>query len=146
MSSLTFLIYALFLLFPSFQPAISVDHCEEINGSDCSTCFLLLVSEAIEGNENQFNIQNTFFPPEKSSPSFVTVHYRFSDSNNTQVWFWSAAFFYMLHPLHVFQFTSLFFSDINLHSSEVFLTLPLNCSEARNDYFRLLTQRVSNSL
>ena len=140
------LIYALFLLFPSFQPAISVDQCEEINGSDCSTCYLLLVSEAIKGNENHYNIQKTFFPPNKSSPSFVTVRYLFSGSNGTNVWFWSAAFFYIFHPLHVFQFTSLFFSDINLHSSEVNLTLPLNCSEASNDYFRLLTQRVSTSL
>ena len=72
----------------------------------------------------------------------MTVYYNF-ECGEQKVWFWSEAYFYFFHPLHVFQFTSLFFSDINLESSSVHLSLSSNCSDVNDEHLMLLTQRVS---
>ena len=130
-------------------PAESSLSCEPGEEDDCSNCYKVLVSQVIDNDENQFRIQNTFFPPNKSAPVFVTVYYHYKDafkgslSKEAEVWFWSTSTFYLYHPLHVFQFTSLFFSDMNLLSSTVNLTLNSTCKDAHLDHKRLLTQRVS---
>ena len=136
------LIATVFLLFHSILPAVTVSRikCEDLE--DCNTCYAKLVSEIFENDRNLFEIQNQFFPPDRTSPSFMTVSYEF-ESGEQQVWYWSEAYFYLLHPLHVFQFTSLFFSDTNMESSNVSLFLPSNCSKLEDRYLMLLTQRVS---
>jgi len=108
----------------------------------CSTCYKVLVAEIFSRDINLFRVQSVFFPANNTPPAFVTVYYEY-DSGEEDVWHWSSAYFYILHPLHVFQFTSLFFSDFNLHSNELHLTLSNNCSNASEDYLMLLTQRVS---
>ena len=137
-------VFVAILLIPASQQAApSGIQCHGDGRNNCSTCYKELVSKVLEDDENLLQVQQTFFPPLSSSPSFVTVHYNFSDGK-PEIWFWSQSYFYLLHPLHVFQFTSLLFSDYNLHSSELNLTLPSNCSGSRNEeYFMLLTQRVS---
>ena len=135
-------VFVAILLIPTSQQAASSGlQCPE-GRDNCSTCYKELVSKILENDENLFEVQQTFFPPLSSSPSFVTVHYLFPDDRQ-QVWFWSQSYFYLLHPLHVFQFTSLLFSDYNLLSSELRLNLPSDCFVASSKYFALLTQRVS---
>ena len=127
--------------------------------NSCAECYSLLVSQVTDRDENLFQLQDTFFPPEKASPLFVTVYYQYGnrsydcdlESNNeegmfdngTKVWFWSSTLFYMLQPLHVFQFTSLLFSDLKSYSSEVCLILDPECYNATTEHMKLLTQRVS---
>ena len=147
----------LFLLLSLF--ALHVDGGIECSaGKDsCQDCYAKLVSQITDRDENQFNLQKAFFPPDKSSPVFVTVHYRFVDScnsfgtdddamqmsNDTKVWFWSETIFYLMQPIHVLQFTSLLFSNTDTSSSEVCFELDPECYGVSDDFLRLLTQRVS---
>ena len=97
---------------------------------------------------NLYNTQNTFFPPNQSSPAFVTVSYEYYQdnemlTNETEIWYWSISTFYIYNPLPIFQFSSLLFSDISKLTSEVTFKLDLSCRNASTKYKRLLTQRVS---
>ena len=122
----------------------------------CVDCYSLLVSQVTDRDENLFRLQNTFFPPEKAPPLFVTVYYRYGNRsydcdpnidakhNTTQVWFWSTTLFYMFQPIHVFQYTSLLFSDFaHSYSATVCLILDPECHGANKTHMKLLTQRVS---
>ena len=131
--------------------AEEVISCEEEEANDCSKCYTLLVSQIIYQDKNLFNVTSAFFPPDDESPVFVTVYYHYKNdfvetSNASQIWFWTTSTFYLFQPLHVFQFTSLFFSDTSLQSSSLHLTLPSNCSNASEEHMMLLTQRVSSKL
>ena len=126
----------------------------------CKDCYSKLVSQVTGRDENVFNLQSSFFPPEKASPLFLTVFYRFlndstvCDTYNSEelsdieddsitIWFWSTTSFYLLQPIHVFQYTSLFFSDRDSYASEVCLVLDPDFFGASKKHLRLLTQRVS---
>ena len=122
--------------------------CGADEANSCSKCYAALVKHVLTDDMNQFNIQNTFFPPDKASPAFVTISYEYYKDNETSptattIWFWSTSTFYIYHPLPVFQFSSLLFSDINKQTSELTLKLDLACMDARTEFMRLLTQRVS---
>lgn len=124
-----------------------IPKCDHEEGADCSNCHSLLVSQVTEQDGNYLNLSSTLFPPNASTPVFVTVTYHYLADNGTEVeqevWFWSTATFYIFHPLHVFQFTSLFFSETRLLAAEVDLTLHSNCSAASEKSKQLFTQRVS---
>ena len=45
----------------------------EAEAKSCSQCYAALVKHVVTNDTNQFNIQNTFFPPDKASPAFVTI-------------------------------------------------------------------------
>ncbi len=148
------LVCAYFLLFvlSGVLPAAVTEpaKCSPGEEDDCSKCYSLLVENITDDDKNIFNLTFSFFPPNTSSPAFVTVIYHYKDDfgneidiNDTQIWFWSTSTFNLLHPLHVFQFTSLFFSDLGSESSEVHLTLHQNCRNTSEDHMMLLTQRVS---
>ena len=122
--------------------------CQADEANNCSQCYAALVKHVLTNDMNQFNIQNTFFSPEKASPAFVTISYEYYKDNETSpnattIWFWSTSTFYIYHPLPVFQFSSLLFSDISKQTSELTLKLDLACMDARTEFMRLLTQRVS---
>lgn len=119
--------------------------CEPGQEDDCSKCYVLLVSQITQHDANLFNLTSAFFPAEKESPVFMTVYYYYSDMPDTKkkVWFWSTSTFYLFQSIHVFQFTSLFFSDTSLQVSKLDLTLPADCIDASDDHMMLLTQRVS---
>ena len=149
MALLQYLLRVLLLLF--LLPVVSCvpdssELCTPEEIANCS-CFAYLVEQVRENDKNLFEVQNVFLPPNATPPVFVVVTYRFQDAqgeeNATEVWFWSTSVFYIWQPLHVFQFTSLFFSDTKLQYSEAHLTLPLVCVNANNSHKKLLTQRVS---
>ena len=140
----------LLLLFPLAMCSNDTIMCEPGEENDCSKCYMVLADQVTKHDRNLFEIQNIFFPPDNTPPVFVTVIYTFKDpdkgdgKNITEIWFWSASTFYLFQPLHVFQFTSLFFSNTQLQWSEASLTLPLNCANASDAHKQLLTQRVSS--
>ena len=120
MALLHYLLRVLLLLF--LLPAVSCvanssDLCTHEEIASCS-CFSYLVEQVRENDENLFEIQNVFLPPNAAPPVFVVVTYRFQDAEGeeigNEVWFWSTSVFYIWQPLHVFQFTSLFFSNTRL--------------------------------
>ena len=142
------LIFLLPLVCILMHPALCTNNtvlCEPGEEEDCSKCYERLAWHVTHHDRNLFEIQNVFFPPNITSPVFVTVTYEYKDDfdNQTEIWFWSTSFFYILQPLHAFQFNSMLFSDTQLLTSSLTLTLPLNCSNASEDHMTLLTQRVS---
>ena len=68
---------------------------------------------------------------------------RFDRSGNESVWYWSASEVYLVQPLDVLQYTSLFHSNLQYRSSRVDLELNRDCLGTRKDYLEILTQRVS---
>lgn len=139
-----------------------LQHCTEgaikcTPGKDsCKDCYSKLIYQITDHDENMFNLQKSFFPPDKFTPVFITVYYHYGNhsevcsisaaENNTaaKVWFWSSSIFYLIQPLHVLQFTSLFFSDTaKFYTSEVCFILDPDCYNASVEHMRLLTQRVS---
>ena len=113
------------------------------NETTCATCFRRLVNSAITPEQNQFEMQEAFFPPEVANPVYVVVHYSFIGREENVTWYWSQSQYYAsFHPLPVYQLTSLFFGDFKFHTEELSLTLESDCFEAPEQYMRLLTQRV----
>ena len=122
----------------------------------CTQCYKTLATELLKNADNYIALQNTFFPPDNSGPDFVIVTYLYKDGNTTEsnavqnyltshVWFWASSAYFFYHPLRVFQFTSLGFSDPSLRQSNVTLHLPASCYHQEgntNSYMKLLTQRV----
>ena len=138
----------LLLLLPFLTVADDSEDICEAEANSCSQCYTTLVKHVLMNDTNQFNIQNTFFPPYQSSPAFVTVSYEYYQdnemlTNETEIWYWSISTFYIYNPLPIFQFSSLLFSDISKLTSEVTFKLDLSCRNASTKYKRLLTQRVS---
>ena len=118
----------------------------EINcEGNCSSCYRLLVTELLKDDRNFFAMQTTFFPPDDSSPVFVEVTYKYSNLNESynRDFFWTSAVYFFFHPVKIFQFTSLLFSDPSLRYGTIDLYLPEECYDASNDSMVLLTQRVS---
>ena len=116
----------------------------------CSQCYSALVEQITKNDSNMFQVQKTFFPPDRAPPVFVIVTYNYIDEYgdimNSTLWFWSASTFYLYHPIHVFQFTSLLFSDISEGIGRISLNLTLDCITAHVEQIQLLTQRVSSEL
>ncbi len=116
----------------------------------CSQCYSTLVEQITKNDSNMFQVQKTFFPPDRAPPVFVIVTYNYINEYggivNSTLWYWSTSTFYLYHPIHVFQFTSLLFSDISQERAKVTLKLPWDCINATSDYTQLLTQRVSSGI
>ena len=142
---LQYLLLVLFLLPVVSCAENSTELCAPEDIQDCK-CFSYLAEQIRQNDKNLFEIRRIFYPPNGASPVFVVVVYHFGDITNnvnTEVWFWTISTFYIWQPLHVFQFTSLFFSDTNSRSSRADLVLPFECNGIGNKYMQLLTQRVS---
>ena len=118
--------------------------------AECSLCYEALVINLLKNSTNFFNLQTAFFPSNNTMPDFVIVTYHYDSETNVSspevnktVWFWSSAVYFFYHPIRIFQFTSLVFSDPLLQQSNLELYLPAECSKASDAYMKLLTQRVS---
>ena len=118
--------------------------------AECSTSYKALVANLLKNSINFFNMQMVFFPADGTTPDFVIVTYHYNPESNVSspdinetVWFWSSAVYFFYHPIKIFQFTSLAFSDPLLQQSKLELFLPAQCSGVSSDSMQLLTQRVS---
>ena len=122
---------------------------EELLKSDtCSTSYKSLATTLLDDDRNFYKLQATFFPPISTKPVFIAVTYMYyNNSNNvtsdTKTFFWSSAVYFFFHPVRIFQFTSLLFSDPSLRYNETILYLPEDCHDASDEFMLLLTQRVS---
>ena len=152
-SKVLFLLFAVICNFNRATAHGEIDiKCEN---DTCTKCYKTLATELLKNADNYIALQNTFFPPDDSSPDFVVVTYIY-DINSTQtnllnnsIWFWSSSAYFFYHPLRVFQFTSLGFSDPSLRQRSISLLLPATCYDSKgntipgSDNMKLLTQRVS---
>lgn len=112
----------------------------------CSSDFYFLEKELLSRSENRYNLTKAFFPPRDAHPVVVKVTYVFEDSAfKNEVWFWTESLFYLIQPLEIFQYTSLFFSNLPYRKKEVTVTLGANCSDTNPEFLMILTQRVNHS-
>ena len=119
--------------------------------NNCLTCYTALVEEVLKSDENMYSLQMAFFAPNGGVPVFVTVKYHYQAANDsmdstispTKTYFWSSAIFFFFHPVSIFQFTSLLFSDPSLRTTTLDLYLSKDCYNASHEFQTMLTQRVS---
>ena len=120
----------------------------------CQDCYLALVKELLGNDGNVFNLSYVFTSPVRDEPSTVVVNYHFRFDNDTldevHTWFWAQTGAYILHPLFIFQFISLFFGNPKSFYEEI-VTVTLNATECYGvqknlKYMTLLTQRVSKTM
>jgi hypothetical protein len=121
----------------------------ECKNDTCTKCYKTLATELLKNADNYIALQNTFFSPDDSGPDFIIVTYIYDINttihSNNSIWFWSSSAYFFYHPLQVFQYTSLGFSDPSLKQKNISLHLPATCfsNNPRSDNLKLLTQRVS---
>ena len=114
-------------------------------GPPCSSSFHLLEADLLSHPQNRFFLTTKFFPPRDANPVIIKVDYVYEDSNITNVWFWSESEFYLIQPLEIFLYTSLFFANQPYRQSTVTLELSTHCLNAEELHMKVLTQRVSQS-
>ena len=115
---------------------------ESINYNEmCTKSFTHLEENLLSNEKNRYNLLKTFYPQRSSLPVFVTVTYWFGRSNRT-VWYWSESEFYLIQPISVLQFSSLFHSNFPHRQRELTLTLSEECASARKEFLETLTARV----
>lgn len=109
----------------------------------------MLAKALIDNDENVFQLSRTFFPPTANSPEFVDVTYNFTETSETQTWYWSVSISNFIHPQEVLQFMSLYFTKVyDFFSGDLKLTMSLmsntSIPECAQDLekMQLLTQRV----
>lgn len=110
----------------------------------CNNSFNILEQDFLSRVENRYQITRTFYPPRDPRPVVVKIYYSYPDGTN-QTWFWSESQFYLIQPLEIFQFTSLFFSNLPTRQTEVTIMLSQQCAGVGNEFMELLTQRVRDT-
>ena len=122
---------------------------------NCTNSFSVLEEVLLSNEKNRFNLLRVFFPPCGAPPVFLTVSYQFDEPQNqfdefgkqswngTTVWYWSESEVYLIQPLDILQFTSLFHSNLQYRLSSLDLVLNQDCSNTQVEFMELLTQRVS---
>ena len=114
--------------------------------TSCTSDFYALEKELLSRTGNRYNLTKTFSPPRDAHPVVVKVTYVFEGSDyEDEVWFWTESLFYLIQPLEIFQYTSLFFSNLPYRQKEVVITFGANCSDIDPEYLMILTQRVSHT-
>ena len=128
------------------QVDFEYSRCNEGKDS-CRDCYAELVRAVLGNDSNIFSLNKAFFPPTTNPAEFVAVTYHFMNESvdESAVWFWTEQSSYLLHPLHTFQFLSLFFGKPEaFYTQEADVTLnATDCLGVNDTYLELLTQRVS---
>ena len=115
---------------------------ESTTERSCVNSFAALEDDLLSRELNRYNLLRTFYPPRGALPVFVIVTYQFGELENQSIWYWSESEIYLIQPLEVFQFTSLFYSNYYYRQANVDLDLSEECVETRDEYMEMLTQRV----
>ena len=108
----------------------------------CQSSFHSLEQDFLSRVDNRYKITRTFYHPRNPRPVVIKIHYSYPDGAN-QTWFWSESQFYLIQPLEIFQYTSLFFSNLPHRQTQVTLALSQECEGIGDEFMEVLTQRVS---
>ena len=129
--------------------------CGQSEYEDCANNYSVFERAVLQTGNNLYKLTTTFYPPDKNSPLYVSVTYKFMNTStskilNTTNYRWSSASLYLtIHP-HTIRYLSLFFCYIeNDRIVDLELELPEECenlahisySNASNFLF-VITQRV----
>lgn len=112
---------------------------------NCTNSFTVLEESLLSSESNRFNLLKAFYPPRNALPVFQTVTYNFESEtvNQSKVWYWAQSEVFLVQPLDVLQFTSLFHSNLQYRVGDLELMLPGDCLETKNEFIEILTERVS---
>ena len=122
--------------------------CSSDNFNNCATCYQTLANAIVDTADNKYEISRAFFPAENVASVHVKVTYRSESNQNSQItYFWVMGGFYVIQPLNVFIYRSLFFSPPTYRQESVTVMLPDQCFEdlaKSNDekFLKFATQRV----
>lgn len=115
----------------------------------CNKSFAELEQNLLSNTLNRFNLLRTFYPARRSHPVFVQVNYTYIYGvngtlvpNAHELWYWTMSEFYLIQPLEVFQFTSLFFANRPSREGRLVVQLHSECMGAEASLLETLTQRV----
>lgn len=148
----------LLLLFTSLLtsnlPIVAADCFSSGNYDNCATCYQTFANALINTSDNKYNLSKAFFPTHKAISVHVRVEYiRVSNTSDSKTYFWIMGGFYLIQPLDVFLYRSLFFSPPSYRQESVTVTLPDECftndtmtdftKKTNEEFFQYATQRVS---
>ena len=76
---------------------------------DCAINYSILEEAVFKTNNNLYELTTTFYPPDKDNPLYVSVTYRFLNTNESVNYHWSSASLYFTIQPNTIQYLSLFF-------------------------------------
>ena len=118
---------------------------------DCVTNYSVFEEAVFQTNNNLYKLTTTFYPPDKDNPLYVSVTYKFLNTNESVNYQWSSASLYLTIKPSTIRYLSLFFCYIeDDRIVELELELPGECenltqiqpSNASNFLF-VFTHRVT---
>lgn len=116
------------------------------DGENCDTCYQTLAISLINSGDNKYILSQAFFPTDSALPIQVDVVYT-DGENMTEEYYWLKEGFYVIQPVELFFYRSLFFSRPQWRKESITLQLPRICFEAvESDLLERLTQRVRSSM
>ena len=133
-------------------PTVAGDCYNRGNYSNCASCYQTFANALVDTEDNKYHLSKAFFPTESAASVHVKVTYM-STSNTTDpvTYFWIMGGFYLIQPLDVFLYRSLFFSPPTYRKESVTVILPDQCFGDSNgtsgelgEFFEYATQRVSS--
>ena len=154
MYSLLLLVLSSAILWAVNLPTVAGDCYKKENYSNCATCYQTFANALVDTGDNKYRLSRAFFPTMNAAAVHVKVTYR-SDSNTTdpKTYFWIMGGFYLIQPLNVFLYRSLFFSPPSYRQGTVTVILPDECfgdttesngtTTELEEFFEYATQRVS---
>ena len=134
-------------------PAVAGDCYDEPPNNEtydnCNTCYQTFANALLNTGDNKYKLSRVFFPIDNVPPVQVEITYN-STSNTTEprIWYWLKGAFFIIQPLELFEFRSLFFSVPSWYKESITLALPDNCFSDNNKtnnnklFFQYATQRV----
>ena len=99
---------------------------------NCSSQFFHLERALYSNSQNIFYLQSAFNPPERQTPGFLHVIYKFPDIEGqgcAVTYFWSVGSIVFFLPPSVFKYSSLYFNTPAKTVANVTIELPEVCQQ-----------------
>lgn len=121
--------------------------------ADCCTNFTDLENALLESSDNLLKLTTTYFHPDKETPLYVDVHFKFGNSSSDAHYIWSASALYFIAPPPTLVYLSHFYCYVPAtRNVNLSLHLPAECAELTNttdstaeNFLFVLSQRVGHS-
>lgn len=155
MQPLPLLVLVLPIVLAANLPTVVGDCYNKQNYNNCATCYQTFANALVDTGDNKYRLSRAFFPTQSAVSVHVKVTYE--DSSNitdNKIYFWITGGFYIIQPIEVFLYRSLFFSPPKYRAKNVTVILPNECFGAvsnpndttelvNEEFFEYATQRVS---
>ena len=128
MYSPVLLVISLAILLVANFPAVVGDCYSDNNYSNCATCYQTFANAIVNTEDNKYRLSRAFFPTRNAASVQVKVTYKRNlNTTDAIIYFWVTGGFYLIQPLEVFLYRSLFFSSPSYRHESVTVFLPDDC-------------------